>query len=120
MAVIPPFFLDTVVAIGERDKSSKVAFTATGFLYGTLLPTNPAVPDPRYRVYLVTNRHVIIDRDGAVLRFNTVAGTPAQEFDIQLKDAAGLPVYSTHPDPEVDIAVVNINAVLLQTMGIKF
>ena len=56
MALIPPFFFNTVVALGEQSSDGKMSSYATGFLYG-----HPAgLKDGRmqYQVFLVTNRHV--------------------------------------------------------------
>lgn len=117
MAVIPPFFFDCVIAIGSRDKAGAVSFSATGFLYGHPQPsTSPTM----YRVYLVTNRHVLTARNDVVLRFNAMGGTPAQTFDLSLTDSSGRPLFLCHSDAEIDIGVMFINAPVLQQQGIQF
>ena len=120
MALIPPFFFDCVVAIGERAVDKHISFTATGFLYGKLVIKGESAETNQYRVYLITNRHVFEGRDAVVLRFNTLGGAPAKIYDVSLKDNLGQVIYFLHPDPEIDIAVVSINVQLLQQEGILF
>jgi len=120
VALIPPFFFDCVIAIGARDNAGAVSFTATGFLYGHPLPTPAAPPQTTYRVYLVTNRHVLTARNNVVLRFNAFGGTPARTFDLSLTDSSGRPLFLCHSDPDVDIGAMFINAPALQQQGIQF
>jgi hypothetical protein len=120
MALIPPFMLDCVVAIGFHDPDGKVAYAGTGFLYGRYLSIDSATNQRQYRVYLVTNRHVLDGETTAYLRFNPEAGTPAQVFDASLLDQDGKPIWFSHADPEIDIAVLQINTHLLQQSKIQF
>lgn len=111
MALIPPFYLDCVVAIGTTDADGNHRWVASGFLYGVRLPEGK----PRtYQVYLVTNRHVLAELPRAYLRFNPQADKPAREFDLSLFDDLGEPLWFCHPDPEADVAVMPINFDLLQ------
>jgi hypothetical protein len=61
MALIPPFFLDCVVAIGFRDSKGTIAFSGTGFLVGRLDRESHAADTTKkpYRLFLATNRHVL-------------------------------------------------------------
>ena len=58
MALIYDYYFDTVVALGIPRTDKSVHFTATGFLYGYPNIKNKK-EQQTYRVYLVTNRHVI-------------------------------------------------------------
>lgn len=119
MALIPPFFLDCVTAIGFPDANGLPSFAATGFLFGKLVVVEP--PDKnQYRIYLITNRHVFENKSSAVIRFNTAGIAPAKTYTISLIDNLGKPLYSIHPDPEIDIAVIGINIQLLNQHGIQF
>lgn len=120
MALIPPFFFDCVVAIGERASPDQINFTATGFLYGKLVFKGESPEKNQYRIYLITNRHVLEGRTMVVLRFNTVGATPAKTYDLFLKGNQSQIIYSLHPDPEIDVAVIGINVQLLQQHGIPF
>jgi hypothetical protein len=117
MALIPPFFTDCVVAIGTDDAEGEHRWIASGFLYGhPLFDDAKRVTD--YRVYLVTNRHVLAGLSKAYLRCNPQADKHAREFDLSLFDG-DKPLWFTHPDAEVDVAVMPINFDLLQESGMQ-
>lgn len=120
MALIPPAFLDCVTAIGFRDAQGQTNFGATGFLFAKLVGDGATAGDKSYRIYLVTNRHVFEGSNVAVLRFNPQAGEPARMYDLNLVDPSGGLLYSLHPDPSVDVAVMDININLLNEHGIEF
>lgn len=120
MALIPPFFLDCVTAIGFRDLTDQIAFGATGFLFGKMTKPQAAPEQNEYHIYLVTNRHVFEGKRSGVLRFNPTAGAAAKTYDLSLVDAKGSPVWSAHPNAEVDAAATPINIQLLQNEGIQF
>lgn len=119
MALIPPFFLDCVVAIGFAT-ADEVRYAATGFLLGHLVENAPEIKDRKYRLYLVTNRHVFKGQNIAKLRFNPSGNLPAKVYDLPLVDADGKPHWQGHPDEGVDVAVQGINAELLRNDGIQF
>jgi len=117
MALIPPFFTDCVVAIGTDNAAGEHRWIASGFLYGhPLFDDAKRVAD--YRVYLVTNRHVLAGLSKAYLRCNPRAEKHAREFDLSLFDE-DKPLWFTHPDEEVDVAVIPINFDLLQESGMQ-
>ena len=119
MALIPPFFLDCVVAIGFMVQD-EVRYRATGFLLGHLVDNAPEVEHRKYRLYLVTNRHVLKGQRVAKLRFNPSGGLPAKVYDLPLVDSNGNPGWQGHADENVDVAVQTINADLLRDDGIQF
>lgn len=105
MAVIPPFFLDTVVAIGNRSENEGISWGATGFLFGHPLAEQPG----QYGTYLVTNRHVVNTMTRPVIRMNPVGSEPAEVLDVALNDALGRLAWVFHPNDDVDVAVTTIN-----------
>lgn len=119
MALIPPFFLDCVVAIGFVT-DDEVRYGATGFLVGHLVENAPEVKDRKYRLYLVTNRHVFKGRSIAKLRFNPSDNLPAKVYDLPLIDGNGKSQWAGYPDEGVDVAVQGLNAELLRKDGIQF
>ncbi len=119
MALIPPFFLDCVVAIGFVT-NDEVRYAATGFLVGHLVGEGAEISDRKYRLYLVTNRHVFEGKDVAMLRFNPSDNLAAKVYDLQLRNAEGQAQWQRHPDDAVDLAVQSINAELLRKDGIQF
>ncbi|HTP54997.1 MAG TPA: serine protease [Thermoplasmata archaeon] len=118
MALIPPFFLDCVVAIGEIRANGDRSWAATGFIYGHLVAReSPEKAD--YRTYLVTNRHVVIGKTRVLLRFNPKGGAPAKEYMAALVDGSGKPIWFAPSDPQVDVAVVPIDYAMIENDGIQ-
>lgn len=98
MSLIPSPFLDTVVAIGKGESPDSIRYIATGFVYRALVKEDD---NKWYSNFLVTNRHVIEDSIEIHIRQNTtVRAEPVLGF---LTDE-----WTTHPDPEVDVAVLPI------------
>jgi hypothetical protein len=120
MALIPPFFLDCIVAIGLVANDGSHQWMASGFLYGSFIE-NVSQTEKTYHVFLVTNRHVF-ERLGKqmVLRFNPEADDPAREIVIPLRGQDGGPVWMGHPEANIDVAVMPINAVRLREEKIRF
>lgn len=118
MALIPPFFLDCVVAIGI-DVGEEEQWIASGFLYGHFL-SNVDEETNEYATYLVTNRHVLEGQKAVYLRFNPREAVPAHEYTLQFAGVESPTVYATHPDPTIDLAVVKINANILDKDSIQF
>src|SRR5947207_2712006 len=116
MALIPPFFLDCVVAIGLELSPGQRRYVATGFLYGWKLPDE----DDSYRLILVTNKHVFAGHSTVWLRFNPDADEPAREFAADLIDSSGNQLWRTADDRDVDIAVIGLNVDHLQKHAIRF
>ncbi|MCH8017214.1 MAG: hypothetical protein IH917_11375, partial [Acidobacteria bacterium] len=118
MALIPPFFLDCVVAVGFPDEDGRKKWSASGFLYGKLVEKGSA-KDKTYEIFLVTNRHVFEGLDSAFVRFNPKADAPARDYELKLLEG-GQVKWHAHPDPEVDVAVIPINARFLRQRDIQF
>lgn len=140
-ALIPPFYLDCVVALGRKDliptppappgapvqppRYGPWIPEASGFLYGKFLKKEDEQHNS-YNVYLVTNRHVVEEHEqfakGGPLwvRFNLTTAGSAREYDIPLRDAQGKPQWHFHPNPLVDIAVIPINTDFLKGQGARF
>ncbi len=55
MALLPPDYMKTVVAIGTKTENNSMRWTSTGFLYIVPLDDDPS----RGSVFLVTNRHIV-------------------------------------------------------------
>ena len=119
MALIPPHFLDCVVTIGVNDDKGERQWVASGFLYGHFLRE---VDDQtaRYRVYLVTNRHVLEGRKIVYVRFNPKEAKPAREYSLDFERIGTHVEYRTHPDADIDLAILRINPNVLAEQGIQF
>ena len=117
-ALIPPIYLDTVVAIGHMEpaaeKTARWVTTGSGFLYGWLAQANADPAKRQYEVYLVTNRHVIADSAVVLFRMNTNnSAGKGRIFKVPAKD------WFAHQDPTVDVAATRINWDVLVGQNIK-
>jgi S1-C subfamily serine protease len=119
VALIPPFFLDTVVAVGFANADGKVTYQATGFMYGHFLQQVNETTK-RYKIFLVTNRHVFEGENKAFLRFNPESGEPARQYELNLVDVSRKPLWLAHEDLEIDVAVIGIDAEKLRQHGMRF
>lgn len=121
MALIPPFFLDCVVAIGIEDPENprgERKWIASGFLYGHC--TSDIKSEKKsYKIYLVTNQHVFEGLSTAYLRFNPRANEPARTYTLYLKSETGSLLWVPHPDKEIDVAVIPFPFTLLQAHNIQ-
>jgi S1-C subfamily serine protease len=118
MALIPPFFLDCVVAIGEVRVDGNRSWIATGFVYGHLVKRESA-EKASYRTYLVTNRHVVEGRKQLMVRFNPKGNSPAKEYAADLVDSTGKLLWFAPADPEHDVAVIPIDYSRLEADDIQ-
>ena len=114
MALLPPFYLDAVVALGIPDSNGSIQYTATGFLYGH--PVGES--GDNYTIFLITNHHVVKDIDILKARFNRPIGSESKIYDIPLRGNDGSALWTEHPNS--DVAVVQLLAKKLEEDGIKF
>ena len=101
MALIPPVFLNTVVALGEQSSEGKLESRATGFLYGHPAGSENDSGQKLYYVFLVTNRvrmcfnapqNVAIHLHA---RFNKLQETGNNVYPLKLSDDS----WTVHPKP---------------------
>lgn len=107
MAIIPEKHIESITPIGiySDDEHTNIAWLASGFFVGRFEGIDSNNQE-RYTVYLVTNKHVISDLKEIVVQFNTKSGTTTHLFS--LYDKLGNPLYSGHPDNDVDIVALNV------------
>lgn len=115
LALVPPFYLDAVVALAVPDKEGK-SWIGTGFLFGMLRTT--VGENSTYTLFLVTNKHVVSEQKIIFARFDGASGGTL-EFDIPTA-TNGRPTWIEHPDREIDICVVRLNADVLNQKGAKY
>ena len=116
MALIPSFFLDTVISIGIPHAKG-TTWVGTGFIAGKPMNKhkNQKSHNPQdqtkysYRIFLVTNKHLIENERAILLRFNDVQGLNAIDFRIELKTNDKPPIWHGHPNQDIDVAVLPIN-----------
>jgi hypothetical protein len=119
MALLPSRFLDAVVAIGITDARRRTGYVATGFFYGQ---ARGRTSDGKviYRVFLVTNRHVLASEKAVTLRVNMLRDEPANEYHLTLIGRFGQRLWCPHPTPDIDIAVACPLATKLRKEGVRF
>ena len=119
MAILPAFFLDTVVAIAVGDDPAKRNWIGTGFLYGTLDKKSDK-KQKSYFVFLVTNKHVLDGHTKIWIKFNAESGSGSQDFDAKLRARNGRELWIRHPNDAVDLGAIFINAGFLRSKYMRF
>ena len=125
MALIPPFFLDCVVAIGIQQKQAdgqlKKSWIGTGFIFGKHVKTHGDDNEKKdYTVYLVTNKHVLNGHRSIILRFNPSNDQAAKDYPTQRVSPSNQLLWTGHANPKADVGVLQINIGLIQKEGMKF
>ena len=118
MTLLPPDFLNAVVALGFQDADGATSWSATGFLLGR--PQGKGNDGrTQFRLFIVTNRHVFKDASSARVRLNPGPAGPAGEYGLQLLREDGTSIWKAHSDPEIDLCVLPIAAGKLQRDGLQ-
>lgn len=117
-ALIPPFFIDSVVALGvfvnRPGEPDNWVAVATGFFYGVPADAETDPAKRQYRIYLVSNRHVFDGPRQLVARINPEEATEqARAFSILLRDDSGKSLWTGHPDSRIDVAVTAVDPSVL-------
>ena len=119
MALIPPVYFNCVVAIGKRKSREKIDWVGTGTLIGRFFKTHSAVKN-QYHIFMVTNKHVLVDSQALVVRFNPLSSLEAKDYDIPLTDREGNSLWKGHPDPDCDVAALGMDAEFLNHERIQY
>jgi hypothetical protein len=120
MALLHPFFLDTVVAVAVGDEPAKRQWTRTGFLYGNALLRNPPETPTRYRLWLITNKHALRNLSAIYVKFNSAHNTTSVDYSIPLVSPSKKPLWIGHPRDDTDIAAIFLNAPFLLSSNRRF
>lgn len=117
MALLSKNHLKSLIAVGSI-KEDKFVCDSTSFLVGFLV-NNSDDPEKRlYRTFLITNRHVFDKREKVWLRFNT-DDEKIKIFEQDLYFSNGDSQWLAHPDPEVDLALLNVSPDILKQNNIQ-
>jgi S1-C subfamily serine protease len=116
MSFIPQGYLDSTLAIGERDANFRTNWMGTGFLFGWLI--TPPGETPLYDAFLVTNRHVLEEHEAVVIRCNLIEPPESVDFEVSLSVGKTSAV-TFHSDREIDVAVVKLDDSILASSGIQ-
>ena len=113
MSLIPKFFMDAVLSIGVRNNKGKVQWIGTGFFVMKRLNAE------RYQPFLVSNKHVLVDKDQVVIRMKESDSGNIRILDVPLKENETSLVFE-HPHEDVDIAVVLLNGSYIMKNKLQF
>ena len=117
MSLIPAFYLDAVVALGDLSQDGSANYHSTGFLYGWPAGENEQ-GQKLQRTFLVTNKHVLAkarERQSSLqARFNTDDGSSANVYPISTSDEHWT------VNQEHDVAVLSLNTAALDADHIKY
>jgi len=116
MALIPNFYIESVVTISVMVNGSKKCI-GTGFLVGDLMEITDG--SKKYGLYLITNKHVVKNQNQIFIGFNQNGGTSSYDFPVKLSEGQRL-FYSEHVNPQVDIIALSINTSFLNNMNAKY
>jgi len=119
MALLPPFMLDAVTAIGVGDDATKRVWVGTGFLYGHF-DKKLDETTKSYNVFLVTNKHVLKGRKRIYLKFNSANDPTSKDYPVDLLSRNGKERWVGHSQLSVDVAVMPINANALKEELMKY
>jgi hypothetical protein len=108
MSLLPPDFIDSVVAIGDLVRENNL-WVGSGFLYGSLEPEPKGAwgtEGKKVTLWLVTNRHVSEVLQDPIIRFDST--TNGNAVQINLDKIARTPSWTSHPDPLIDVSVIQL------------
>ncbi|HDO8003186.1 serine protease [Legionella pneumophila serogroup 1] len=117
MALIPPFFLNAVVSIGMVNQN-QTHWIGTGFIVGRPMDDS-ASEDKKYHTFLVTNKHVLLNKGQVLIRFNSLSNSSCLDYPVDLV-VNHQPIWTGHPSDSVDIAAFLINPNTLTKSGAEF
>lgn len=104
MAIIPPFFMESVVALGMELPDKSKYWIGTGFLVGRKEESDPK----QSTVYIITNKHVVKNQKLLYVRFNNSRESGVKDLPMPLVDQNDVPIFSKHPLKDVDIVAIQI------------
>ena len=119
MALIPPFYFNCVVAIGKREGKDDINWIGTGTLVGRFYKKS-SLNAKHYHIFIVTNRHVMENNRSLVIRFNPLNSRPAKDYDIPVIDESGKSIWKSHPNPEIDLAAICLDADFLHEEAVSY
>ncbi|SRR6266436_244102 len=121
MSLLPQAYLDAVVSLEmevHEGAETKYQTIGTGFIVGLDYGETGEKGEGLFRVFTVTNRHVLAGKDVVWVRLNTKGGA-AKRYLLQLKGEEGK-TWLYHPNVAVDVAVGMTAARMLREEGIEF
>jgi hypothetical protein len=124
MALLPPFSLHTVAAIGIGDDPAQRQWIGTGFLFGNPVePSSDEKADEKtkfYLIWLITNKHVLTGLRTIYVKFNSAVDPHSKDYRVPLIARNGRTYWVGHPHASTDVAAIAMPAQLLRQEGRLF
>jgi len=112
MSMIPKRYINAVLSIGEQLPNGNNRWFASAFIVGKKVASDPS----KSNIYLITNRHVVNDRDKILLRFNSKDGSGVKDMPCTLKDG-NVERFSRHPSHDIDVVACKIHGGNVQSVA---
>lgn len=119
MALIPDFYLNSVVSIGVEGVDKQMSWIGTGFFIYRRINKTDGGPSKQVIPFLVTNKHVVESVRQIYIRLKKKNLNDLYCEKIDLIEN-GKKIYKIHDDPIIDIAVIPINGRYLEENNIFF
>lgn len=114
MAIIPSIYKNAVVCIGFRNANGMIAWIGTGFFVVRSVDENAAMP------FLVSNKHVFNASKQIVIRMKELGKDNWKEADANLFDTNDQPLFTPHPNQNIDIAVLPLSGEYIVQNNLEF
>lgn len=120
MALIPEFYLNSVVSIGVMDvKEQQLHWIGTGFFIYRKLADKDKQSNGDAIPFLVTNKHVISNKNLIYIRLKSKNSNKLHTVPVDLI-VNGEKIYREHSNPQIDIAIIQISGDFLKQNNILF
>lgn len=113
MSIIPQHFLNAVVPVGIRTRTS-ITWVGTGFFVSRKTDN-----DGNIRPFLVTNKHVVKGQKNIVIRMKRKQDSELKDIDAPLENVTGA-IYKLHKDTSIDVAVIPLNGKFIVDNNLDF
>ena len=114
MSIIPEGYINSVVSLGMRTPDGE-KWIGTGFFVIRFAGSEQKEAFPM----LVTNKHVVNNRDTIILRMRKQKDNTLVTLDVALIQD-GQKIYWEHPETNIDIAVIPLNGQYINEQGLVF
>jgi len=114
MALLPPFFLHTVAAIGVGDDPTTRVWVGTGFLFGKLIKPPREEDEKSWQIWLITNKHVLAGWKHIYVKFNSAVDPRSTDYRVTLVARNGKPRWVGHPKGSTDVAAISVPVSVLR------
>ena len=112
MSMIPKQYINAVLSIGEQLPNGNHRWFASAFIVGKKVASDPS----KTNIYLITNKHVVDDRDKILLRFNSKDGSGVKDMPCTLRKR-NVECFSRHPSHEIDIVACKLHGGNVQSVA---